>query len=163
MLKKCKIQVKDFQMIITLRKTITAEEIWKALPIKSTVNTWGDEVYFFTSVDALVEDNANDVINLGEIAYWPSGKAIAIGFGKTPASIDKEISLTGKLIQSLKYEEEKARKTIYQLKNDILENENKLEALRTRYKQRVLKSYKKGRLTDLQKVFSSTTSPFSLV
>ena len=47
------------------------------------------------------------------------------------SSIDKEISLTGKLIQSLKYEEEKARKTIYQLKNDILENENKLEALRT--------------------------------
>ena len=73
------------------------------------------------------------------------------------SSIDKEISLTGKLIQSLKYEEEKARKTIYQLKSDILENENKLEALRTRYKQRVLKSYKKGRLTDLQKVFSSTT------
>ena len=73
------------------------------------------------------------------------------------SSIDKEISLTGKLIQSLKYEEEKARKTIYQLKNDILENENKLEALRTRYKKRVLKSYKKGRLTDLQKVFSSTT------
>ena len=73
------------------------------------------------------------------------------------SSIDKEISLTGKLIQSLKYEEEKARKTIYQLKNDILENENKLEALRIRYKKRVLKSYKKGRLTDLQKVFSSTT------
>ncbi len=96
MLKKCKIQVKDFQMIITLRKTITAEEIWKALPIKSTVNTWGDEVYFFTSVDALVEDNANDVINLGEIAYWPSGKAIAIGFGKTPASLDKEIRLADK-------------------------------------------------------------------
>tara|TARA_B100000524_G_C23588689_1_gene348142 strand:- start:297 stop:674 length:378 start_codon:yes stop_codon:yes gene_type:complete len=94
--KKCKIQVKDFQMIVTLRKTITAEEIWKALPIKSVVNTWGDEVYFFTSVNALVEDDANDVINLGEIAYWPSGKAIAIGFGKTPASIDKEIRLADK-------------------------------------------------------------------
>ena len=96
MLKKCKIQVKDFQMIVTLRKTITAEEIWKALPIQSTINTWGDEVYFFTSVDALVEDDSNDVINLGEIAYWPSGKAIAIGFGKTPASIDKEIRLADK-------------------------------------------------------------------
>ena len=83
-------------MIVTLRKTITAEEIWKALPIKSTVNTWGYEVYFFTSLDALVEDNANDVINLGEIAYWPSGKAIAIGFGKTPASLDKEIRLADK-------------------------------------------------------------------
>ncbi len=73
------------------------------------------------------------------------------------SSIDKEISLTNKLIQSLKYEEEKARKTIYQLKNDILKNENELESLRTRYKQRVLKSYKKGNLSDLEKVFSSTT------
>jgi len=73
------------------------------------------------------------------------------------SSIDKEISLTNKLIQSLKYEEEKARKTIYQLKNDILKNENELESLRARYKQRVLKVYKKGNLTDLEKVFSSTT------
>ena len=73
------------------------------------------------------------------------------------SSIDKEISLTNKLIQSLKYEEEKARKTIYQLKNDILKNENELESLRIRYKQRVLKAYKKGNLTDLEKVFSSTT------
>ena len=73
------------------------------------------------------------------------------------SSIDKEISLTNKLIQSLKYEEEKARKTIYQLKNDILKNENELESLRARYKRRVLKAYKKGNLTDLEKVFSSTT------
>ncbi len=50
------------------------------------------------------------------------------------SSIDKEISLTNKLIQSLKYEEEKARKTIYQLKEDILKNENELESLRLRYK-----------------------------
>ena len=73
------------------------------------------------------------------------------------SSIDKEISLTNKLIQSLNYEEEKARKTIFQLKKDILKNENELESLRKRYKQRVLKSYKKGNLTDLEKVFSSTT------
>ena len=45
------------------------------------------------------------------------------------SSIDKEISLTNKLIQSLIYEEEKARKTIYQLKKDILKNENELESL----------------------------------
>jgi len=73
------------------------------------------------------------------------------------SSIDKEISLTNKLIQSLKYEEGKARKTIYQLKENILKNENELESLRIRYKQRVLKSYKKGNLTDLEKVLSSTT------
>ena len=60
------------------------------------------------------------------------------------SSIDKEISLTNKLIQSLSFEEDKARKTIYQLKNDILKNENELESLRVRYKKRVLRSYKKG-------------------
>jgi|TARA_B100001250_G_scaffold64955_1_gene51381 septal ring factor EnvC (AmiA/AmiB activator) len=73
------------------------------------------------------------------------------------SSLDEEISLTAKLIQSLKNEEEKTRKRILQLKSDILKNENELEALRSRYKKRVVNSYLKGRMTDLEKVFSSTT------
>ena len=73
------------------------------------------------------------------------------------SSLDEEISLTAKLIQSLKSEEEKTRKRIFQLKGDILKNENELEALRSRYKKRVVNSYLKGRITDLEKVFSSTT------
>ena len=73
------------------------------------------------------------------------------------SSLDEEISLTAKLIHSLKNEEEKTRKRILQLKSDLLKNENKVEALRIRYKQRVVNSYLKGRLTDLEKVFSSTT------
>jgi len=73
------------------------------------------------------------------------------------SSLDEEISLTAKLIRSLKSEEEKTRKRILQLKSDILKNENELESLRARYKKRVVNSYRKGRLTDLEKVFSSTT------
>ena len=73
------------------------------------------------------------------------------------SSLDEEISLTAKLIRSLKIEEEKTRKRILQLKSDILKNENELESLRTRYKKRVVNSYRKGRLTDLERVFSSTT------
>jgi peptidoglycan hydrolase CwlO-like protein len=73
------------------------------------------------------------------------------------SSIDEEISLTAKLIKSLKNEEEKTRKKIFQLKNEILTNERKLESLRLRYKERVVSSYLKGRLTDLERVFSSTT------
>jgi len=72
-------------------------------------------------------------------------------------SIDEEISLTAKLIQSLKKEEAKTRKRITQLKEEILKNENELDALRIRYKERVVNSYLKGRLTDLERVFSSTT------
>ena len=73
------------------------------------------------------------------------------------SSLDEEISLTAKLIRSLKNEEEKTRKRILQLKGDILKNENELESLRLRYKKRVINSYRKGRLTDLERVFSSTT------
>ena len=73
------------------------------------------------------------------------------------SSLDEEISLTAKLIRSLKSEEEKTKKRILQLKSDILKNENELESLRARYKKRVVNSYRKGRLTDLEKVFSSTT------
>tara|TARA_S200000501_G_scaffold328742_1_gene328867 strand:- start:277 stop:1473 length:1197 start_codon:yes stop_codon:yes gene_type:complete len=73
------------------------------------------------------------------------------------SSLDEEISLTAKLIRSLKNEEEKTRKRILQLKGDILKNENELESLRSRYKKRVINSYRKGRLTDLERVFSSTT------
>ena len=72
-------------------------------------------------------------------------------------SIDKEITLTGKLINSLKNEEEKTRIKILKLKNDILKNENELEAVRNRYEKRVMNSYLKGSLTELEKVFSSTT------
>ena len=73
------------------------------------------------------------------------------------SSLDEEISLTAKLIRSLKGEEEKTRKRILQLKSEILKNENELESLRARYKKRIVNSYRKGRLTDLEKVFSSTT------
>lgn len=73
------------------------------------------------------------------------------------SSIDEEISLTSKLIKSLESEEEKTREKIFQLRNEILEKEENLDTLRKRYKERVVNSYLKGRLTDLERVFSSTT------
>ena len=73
------------------------------------------------------------------------------------SSIDEEISLTSKLIKSLESEEEKTREKIFQLRNEILKKEESLDTLRKRYKERVVNSYLKGRLTDLERVFSSTT------
>ncbi len=96
MKKKCKISIKNHKIITILKKTKTAAVIWDKLPLKSKVNLWGDEVYFYVDFNSEIEDEAKEIINLGEIAYWPTGKAIAIGFGKTPISVKNEIRLADK-------------------------------------------------------------------
>ena len=74
-------------------ETATALAILAALPQEARVNTWGDEVYFDSGVDMPREKDARALINAGEIAYWPDGSAIAIGFGPTPISGPGEIRL----------------------------------------------------------------------
>ena len=68
----------------------TARRIWEALPIEARANTWGDEIYFGIPVDADPE-NPREVVDLGDLAYWPPGNAFCIFFGRTPASRGDEI------------------------------------------------------------------------
>ncbi len=74
----------------TLDDSRTARAIWDALPIEAKAETWGDEIYFSTPV-TLKEDGARAVVGLGDLGYWPRGRAVCIFFGPTPASQGDEI------------------------------------------------------------------------
>ena len=74
-----------------LDQTPTADAIWGALPIEARANTWGDEIYFSIPVKTDLEKNAQEVVQLGDLGYWPPGTAFCIFFGPTPASHGDEI------------------------------------------------------------------------
>jgi uncharacterized protein len=86
----------DFGALILdaeLLDTPTAKAVAVALPITSSVLTWGEEVYFEIPVEVAREKDARAVVTPGEIAYWPDGHCIAIGFGRTAISKGNETRL----------------------------------------------------------------------
>ena len=85
-----KISVGELEVAGWLNETNTATRVLGILPITATVNLWGDEIYFSIPVEVEPE-NAQETVNLGDIAYWPQGKAMCIFFGKTPISEGDEI------------------------------------------------------------------------
>ena len=77
-------------VLAELYNTRTAEAIWHALPLSSNVHTWGEEIYFTIPLEARLEDG-REVVNCGDLAYWPPGNAFCIFFGPTPVSGEGEI------------------------------------------------------------------------
>ena len=62
----------------------TVHEFVERLPFKVTLNVWGDEIYTSESPISQPEENALPVVDLYDVAYWPSGKAICLFYGHTP-------------------------------------------------------------------------------
>ncbi|MDH7482394.1 MAG: cyclophilin-like fold protein [Armatimonadota bacterium] len=89
-MRKIKITAGAVQATAELNDSATANAIWDALPIRARANTWGDEIYFGIPVH-VGEENGKEVVDLGDIAYWPPGSAFCIFFGPTPASRGSEI------------------------------------------------------------------------
>jgi uncharacterized protein len=73
-----------------LDDSATAAAIAAALPIVAKAETWGDEIYFGIGLD-LPGESPREVVALGDLGYWPPGKAFCIFFGPTPMSRGDEI------------------------------------------------------------------------
>lgn len=83
---KINIKIGKLTMEAELNDSPTAKQVIAALPIKTSFNTWGDEIYFSIPVTASVDQSAQEVVEVGDLGYWPPGKAFCIFFGQTPAS-----------------------------------------------------------------------------
>jgi hypothetical protein len=89
--RRIKVTVGALEVYGELNETKTADLIWNALPIESHISTWGDEIYFPIPLHVELEDSAQEVVELGDMGYWPTGNAFCIFFGPTPNSRGDEI------------------------------------------------------------------------
>ena len=88
--RKITITVGGATVSASLNDTNAAARIWDALPIDASANMWGDEIYFSIPIEAEEEDG-RDVVDLGDLGYWPPGNAFCIFYGRTPLSRGDEI------------------------------------------------------------------------
>ena len=90
-MRKIRITTGEATATASLAGNATADAIWEALPITGWANRWGQEIYFEIPVDQPRAKDAQQVLEAGELGYWPVGRAFCIFWGPTPASQGKEI------------------------------------------------------------------------
>ena len=90
-MRKIRIILGDLVLDAQLNDSATAQKVWEALPIETSFSTWGDEIYFSIPVAMELESDAQELVQLGDLGYWPSGNAFCIFFGPTPISKEGEI------------------------------------------------------------------------
>jgi len=89
--KKIRILISDLRVEAELNESRTSQMIWEALPLEAKINLWGEEIYFSIPVETGLEGGSREVVSAGELGYWPTGHALCIFFGPTPASQGDEI------------------------------------------------------------------------
>ena len=83
---KVTIQIQDIVLTAELNDSPTARVIAEALPLHGNAHVWGDEIYFEIPVTIPLADNAIEEVDVGTLAYWPTGSAFCVFFGPTPVS-----------------------------------------------------------------------------
>ena len=89
--RKIIISTENLRMEAILAERSSADIFWNTLPITGQVNTWGDEIFFNVNLQMPLDDDASDIVESGDIAFWPPGSAFCIFFGRTPASLGDEV------------------------------------------------------------------------
>ncbi len=69
----------------------TVKSFLQNLPFTLGVNLWGEEIYTNESPINVDEENAKDQVELYDVAYWPTGKAICLFYWPTPIGNKNEI------------------------------------------------------------------------
>jgi hypothetical protein len=70
-----------------LNDSIAAARLLEALPLRVRMSRWGEEYYGDCGLD-IAPAGGREIMEVGEIAYWPPGSALCFFFGPTPASTD---------------------------------------------------------------------------
>ncbi len=94
---KIKISSKNAYATAELNNSKTAKAVYDALPVEGAANKWGDEIYFVIPVILNTEPDAKEVVDAGDVAYWPEGSCFCIFWGRTPASKGNEIRAASKV------------------------------------------------------------------
>jgi hypothetical protein len=69
----------------------TVNSLLDSLPFSVGINLWGKEIYTDETPVNMTEENAKHLVELNDVAYWPTGKAVCLFYGPTPISKSGEI------------------------------------------------------------------------
>ncbi len=101
-----KIKTGTLELSAELNDSATAKSLISLFPLEFTMSRWGDEYYGDCGIKVDLSSDARDVMEVGELAVWPTGNALCIFFGPTPASRGNEpravspVNPIGKLLGS---------------------------------------------------------------
>ena len=91
MLQKIQINLSNITFYGYLEINDFTKKIMSKFPLESDIQFWGDEIYFPISIYENPTENLKELVNKGDIAYWPPGNAVCIFWGPTPMSKEDEI------------------------------------------------------------------------
>ena len=102
--RRIRMTVGSLQLVVELKPTKTADEIYAALPIEAPLNTWGEEFYFKLPGVKDYRETATSQVKVGDVAFWGAGQVLAIFFGRTPMSMGPDpvpadrVNIVGRVI-----------------------------------------------------------------